>query len=112
MMALVDDLDLLVREVVDRAGYELPEKENAGLVARRWFYRPPEARRTHHLHLVADPNELARFLRFRDALRADDAIVKEYATLKRDHARRLSSDRDAYAAAKTEFIQRMESHVT
>jgi GrpB-like predicted nucleotidyltransferase (UPF0157 family) len=112
MIALVDDLDLLVDGLTDRAGYEFPEKENAGLVRRRWFCHPSEAYRTHHLHLVTDPNELARCLRFRDALRADDATAERYAVLKRDLARRFSADRAAYTAAKTEFIGRVESHVT
>ncbi len=32
VIALVDDLDLLVNGLVDWAGYQFPERENAGLV--------------------------------------------------------------------------------
>jgi GrpB-like predicted nucleotidyltransferase (UPF0157 family) len=112
MIALVDDLDLSVGGLVDRAGYTFPEKENAGLAGRRWFCHPSRAYRAHHLDLVTDPNELARCLRFRDTLRADNSTAQRYAALKRDLARRFSADRDAYTAAKTGFIRRIESHVT
>lgn len=70
-----------------------------------WFCKPNPSRRTHHLHLV--PTDSSRFreeLAFRDRLRADPAIAKEYAALKRDLAARFSRDREAYTDAKADFI--------
>lgn len=65
--------------------------------------------RTHHLHLVIDPEELGRHLRFRDALRADSELAAAYAALKRDLAGRMQTDREGYTAAKNAFITRAGS---
>ena len=111
MMALVEDLDDPLPALIDRAGYQYPEAYNATLVARRWLCRPSAAYRTHHLHLVADNFELARHLRFRDALRADAHLAADYAALKRDLAERMSEDREGYTAAKTQFIRLVESNL-
>jgi GrpB-like predicted nucleotidyltransferase (UPF0157 family) len=70
-----------------------------------WFCKPDPAHRTHHLHLV--PLNSPRYrdeLGFRDSLRADPRLVADYATLKRDLARRHPDDREAYTAGKDEFI--------
>jgi GrpB-like predicted nucleotidyltransferase (UPF0157 family) len=109
MMAVVDDLDSAVSALVGRGGYEHPPAYNAVLDARRWLCRPSASRRTHHLHLVADAEELARHLRFRDALRRDARLARRYAALKRELAGRMADDREGYTAAKTSFIRRVES---
>jgi GrpB-like predicted nucleotidyltransferase (UPF0157 family) len=109
MMAVVEDLDGPLRALVERAGYQFPAAYNATLDGRRWLCRPSAAHRTHHLHLVADPDELARHLRFRDVLRARPDLAREYAALKQDLATRMAGDREAYTAAKTSFVQRVEA---
>lgn len=110
MMALADDIDEHVPALVDRAGYQYPAAYNAALPGRRWLCRPSAAHRTHHLHLVADQQELDRHLRFRDALRNDPQLAIEYAALKRSLAERMPDDRDGYTAAKTAFINEAEAH--
>lgn len=70
-----------------------------------WLCKPHPSRRTHHLHLI--PTEFERYraeLAFRDRLRADDRLAAEYAALKQRLATRFENDRDAYTAAKSEFI--------
>ena len=70
-----------------------------------WFCKPDAARRTFHLHLV--PHGSRRFaatLAFRDALRSDPACAAEYEELKLRLAERLREDREAYTAAKADFI--------
>lgn len=72
-----------------------------------WFCKPQPSRRTHHLHLV--PTSSGRYraeLAFRDLLRTDDGLTAEYLALKQRLARRFENDRDAYTAAKSEFIRR------
>ena len=71
-----------------------------------WFCKPDPKRRTHHLHLVpvASPryrDELA----FRDRLRASPETAAAYAQLKHRLARRFENDREAYTAAKGDFIE-------
>jgi GrpB-like predicted nucleotidyltransferase (UPF0157 family)/ribosomal protein S18 acetylase RimI-like enzyme len=72
-----------------------------------WFCKPDPLRRTHHLHLV--PIDSARFrdeLAFRDRLRADGALAREYEALKHELAARHREDREAYTQAKSEFVRR------
>jgi GrpB-like predicted nucleotidyltransferase (UPF0157 family) len=59
--------------------------------------------------LVADRAELARHLRFRDALRENPQLASEYAALKYDLAERMADDREGYTAAKTAFVRRTEA---
>jgi len=64
-------------------------------------------RRSHHVHVRA-PADTAELV-FRDWLRGHPADAARYAKLKRELAERFKSDRDAYAAAKGEFIQQLLS---
>jgi GrpB-like predicted nucleotidyltransferase (UPF0157 family) len=60
----------------------------------------------HHLYVCAsDSPELRRHLRFRDWLRRHSAAAEEYGRLKRRLAAVHRFDRDAYARAKSEFIE-------
>jgi GrpB-like predicted nucleotidyltransferase (UPF0157 family) len=72
---------------------------------RLWFLRPAPEARTHHLHVIAqrDPHAVA-LLAFRDALRADDGLCRDYAALKRELAQRDPVNRNAYSNAKGDFI--------
>lgn len=108
MMALVPDLDAPIAGLVERASYQFPRAFNATLAHRRFLCYPTASHRTHHLHLVNEREKLERCLRFRDRLRADPALVDEYATLKQALAARHKNDREAYTEAKSEFIKRYE----
>lgn len=72
-----------------------------------WFCKPHPSHRTHHLHLipVASPRYAAE-LAFRDRLRADPGLARDYAALKRELATRFPHDREAYTDAKGDFIRR------
>ncbi len=73
-----------------------------------WFCKPSPAHRTHHLHLVPKTSLLWRQrLAFRDALREDPALAREYAALKRELAERFRFDREAYTDAKGPFVARV-----
>jgi GrpB-like predicted nucleotidyltransferase (UPF0157 family) len=105
MMALVPDIDAPITALVEHAGYQFPPAYNATLSHRRWLCYPAASHRTHHLHLVDDQHELDRRLSFRDRLRADPQLARNYAALKRQLAGRFASDREAYTEAKRQFIQ-------
>jgi GrpB-like predicted nucleotidyltransferase (UPF0157 family) len=110
MMALTDNPDEHLPALVEQAGYECPDAYNASLTGRRWLCRPSAAYRTHHLHLVADQDELDRHVHFRDALRSDRELATAYAALKRSLAERMTDDREGYTAAKTAFITEARAH--
>ncbi|HEX4139142.1 MAG TPA: GrpB family protein [Candidatus Methylacidiphilales bacterium] len=64
---------------------------------------PPRAWRTHHLYVCPEQSpELARHLRFRDALRANSALREEYERIKRHLAAHAGDDRKIYARLKEE----------
>lgn len=72
---------------------------------RLWFLRPKPEERTHHLQVVEHGSPKARaVLAFRDALRANSALAREYEDLKLRLARQFPEDRDAYTDAKADFV--------
>jgi GrpB-like predicted nucleotidyltransferase (UPF0157 family) len=66
---------------------------------------PPNSPRTHHIHMVEPNSILWERLLFRDYLCQHPDEAESYAQLKRQLARRFSSDREAYTQGKTEYIQ-------
>jgi GrpB-like predicted nucleotidyltransferase (UPF0157 family) len=71
-----------------------------------WFCKPDPSRRTHHLHLIpADSPRFRDELAFRDYMRAHPTAAAEYEALKRRLAARFEHDREAYTAAKANFIR-------
>ena len=77
-----------------------------------FFHRPHEWPHRHHVHVVAfGGEEERRTLAFRDYLRAHAEAAEEYAALKQELAGRYgggdSAAREAYAVAKTEFVERI-----
>jgi GrpB-like predicted nucleotidyltransferase (UPF0157 family) len=108
MIALVAQLDAPIAALVEHAGYQYPRAYNATLSHRRFLCYPTPSHRTHHLHLVDQPHELQRRLRFRDLLRSDRALAERYAVLKRTLAERYRDDREGYTEAKARFIHEHE----
>ena|SRR5450432_1229640 len=77
-----------------------------------FFHRPEQWPHSHHLHVVAAGGaEERRTLAFRDYLRNHPAVARAYENLKRDLASRIAAttneSREAYAQAKTDFIERV-----
>lgn len=71
-----------------------------------WFCKPSAEHRTHHLHLVPYESELwQERIAFRDRLRSDPMVARQYAELKRALAARFREDREAYTEAKWPFIR-------
>ena len=83
-------------------GYE--HKGAFGVPGREYFRRGTP--RSHHVHLVSWSSAVWRdTLRFRDLLRADAAIARDYEALKRDLAIANANDRRAYTEGKGPFIR-------
>jgi len=77
-----------------------------------FFHRPREWPHTHHVHVVqSGGQEERRTLAFRDFLRERSDIATEYVALKRRLAALTdaadASSREAYAGAKSNFIERV-----
>ena len=77
-----------------------------------FFHRPREWPHTHHVHVVqAGGQEERRTLAFRDFLREHSDVAHEYAALKSRLATLTDASdaesREAYARAKSEFIERV-----
>ncbi|HEY4211638.1 MAG TPA: GrpB family protein [Steroidobacteraceae bacterium] len=63
-------------------------------------------RRMAHLHVMTpDSARWHQQIVFRDKLRADPSLIADYAALKRVLATKHTADREAYSAAKSEFIR-------
>jgi len=77
-----------------------------------FFHRPKEWPHKHHVHVVeAGGEEERRTLAFRDFLREHSDVAGEYASLKKQLAAATDATgagaREAYAKAKSEFIERV-----
>ena len=91
-------------------GYGYVAEFEAALPRRRYFEKPAESGRTHHLHCVEEGGEFWRdHLLFRDFLRSHPEVAVEYAKLKRDLARQYGRDREGYSDAKTAFIESVKA---
>jgi GrpB-like predicted nucleotidyltransferase (UPF0157 family) len=73
---------------------------------RRFFVKVSDGRRSAHLHVMTpDSPRWREQMAFRDALRADPTLTADYAALKRVLAANYADDREAYTAAKSDFIR-------
>src|SRR3954466_14295374 len=77
-----------------------------------FFHLPADWPHTHHVHVVeAGGEEERQTLAFRDYLRAHPDAAREYETLKRGlaaaHGGANAESREAYAMAKSAFIERI-----
>lgn len=96
------DLGIPQREAFGRKSKMVPT-DGSG---REWI--------DHHLYVCPKTsNELKRHLKFRDSLRTNDAIRKEYAEIKRKLAKEANNNREEYAKLKeiaaNEFILKYSS---
>lgn len=87
-----------------RVGYIVMSTEGKRISLNKGYTEKGYADRVFHLHLRVDGD--ADELYFRDYLNARPDIAAEYEKLKLGLAREYKYDRDAYTAAKTEFVTR------
>lgn len=77
---------------------------------RRFFAKGSEEKRTVYLHVVTNV-EYKSLIVFRDTLRANAELAKEYSGLKAKLASSLASDRAEYTRQKNDFIQNVLAHL-
>lgn len=88
-----------------RNGYTTSHAFNAMLADRRWLMRVANGRRTHHLHIVQlGGRQWQERLLFRDILREDDSLARQYGALKHRLAAEHRGNREAYTDAKAAFV--------
>ncbi len=107
----VIDIMIGVRELADgqacigplrSLGYEY--RGDGGIPDRHYFRKG--APRSHHLHLVEHESEFwERHILFRDRLREDPELAREYGALKKELAVQYRTERLAYTEAKSPFIK-------
>jgi GrpB-like predicted nucleotidyltransferase (UPF0157 family) len=105
----VEPLDRYAQPLAALGYTHLPHPDDA---VCPFFYRPADWPHTHHVHVVQfGGGEERRTLAFRDYLRDHTGVAQEYAELKRQLAPQFdakdASSREAYAEAKSEFIERV-----
>ncbi|MFL7794676.1 MAG: GrpB family protein [Anaerolineae bacterium] len=86
---------------LDYAFIDYPENTD------RRFFRKGKPR-THHLHIVEEGSRsLIEHLAFRDALRADAGLRREYQALKHALRAKYKHDRATYSESKSVFVQKV-----
>ena len=100
---MTDDLN----EAFSRLEY-IPMGE-FGIPGRRYFKKPGDEKRTHHLHIFQSGSpELERHLAFRDYLIAHPDEARRYSELKAELARRFPEDIEGYMAGKDGYIKEIQ----
>ena len=99
----LESVDDLAGQIVD-LGY-LDRGWGEGSNGRLLVLESAPEVRTVHLHIVLYESEHWRhYVAFRDALRSDPALLKQYGDLKRDLAKRFHDARKSYTSGKEAFI--------
>ncbi|MDI6775411.1 MAG: GrpB family protein [Verrucomicrobiota bacterium] len=104
--ALIDSVQLVPQIVQPLAGLSYQHMGEFGLPGRHFFIKGDP--RAYHLHIVdATTDHWQRWIKFRDALRNDAELRKQYERSKADLAGIYHSNHEKYTAAKSSFINAM-----
>ncbi len=88
-------------------GYDFPG--DIGILGEVIFGRDPEKRKFLVHAVVAESIEWFQYLKFRDAMRSDDAIAAQYSELKQELAAKYADDHASYNRMKSGFIDRVKA---
>jgi GrpB-like predicted nucleotidyltransferase (UPF0157 family) len=110
-MASVTDPDLVVVEAAEAlagGGWHYVPSELDRRAWRRFFVKPDPSgqKRAAHLHVIGSGHpRWAEQMAFRDALRRDNVLARQYEELKRRLSHRYGDDREADTESKVDFIR-------
>lgn len=97
-----------IDEVIDaliKVGF-IYRGEGDGSVGFLFVWESEPDIRTIHLHAVSYPSaHWDDYIVFRDILRADPQILRDYEELKRYNAQKFAHDRKQYTSAKAKFVR-------
>lgn len=114
------DIDVVIKDesflkdVINKLaeiGYQY--EGNLGIEGREAFsYTGKEHLLTHHLYVCTqNSRELERHIRFREYLRDNPQIVKEYSRIKEEAARLFPNDIDKYIEYKSSLIEKIYASI-
>lgn len=110
------DILLVVKDINELDAYSV-QFENLGYevmgefgIKGRRYFRKGGDNRTHHIHAFQYDHiqEIERHLSFRDYLRQNPEICKEYGELKSRLADEYPTDIDSYIDGKNDFVKKIE----
>ena len=102
------ELDDYITPIKD-LGFTYMKEYEKEIPNRRFFFLENNTKRIAHIHLVKiDSRWYKRHIAFRDELRSNEVIKKEYEELKYTLAKKEWKDGNEYADAKTKFIKSIE----
>lgn len=100
---MTDSFAALPRIAAAMASAGYLHKGEYGLPGRHFFTKGDPVR--FHVHVVEKGSDhWPRWIRFRDALRNDAGLRRDYLALKRELAQKFAHDRPGYTQAKSAFI--------
>jgi GrpB-like predicted nucleotidyltransferase (UPF0157 family) len=107
-------IDILVGlKSFDQIDQVISKMQEAGYIYAHWAgipndytFRKGKDITTHLIHVVEyGKNNWVHNIKFRDALKNNTALIKEYEQLKEDLAKKYPDNRQEYNDNKTEFIE-------
>ncbi len=102
----VDQLDIFNLEM-EKSGYKIMGEY--GIDGRRFYIKGDGQRSLFHVHAFNTGSEnISRHLAFRDYLRDNPEVAKEYGGLKVDCASKCNNDIELYCSLKNGFIKKYE----
>lgn len=94
----------LAKEPLVAAGYICMSETENRISFNKGYTEEGFAEKVFHLHLRHEGDNAE--IHFRDCLRANPSVAKEYEMLKLSLWKRFEHDRDGYTEAKSEFIRK------
>lgn len=91
--------------VLCSSSYSTSPEFNKTLKNSRWLMKHDRGKRISHLHLVLkNSSDWNDKIKFRDLLRTDQVLLKQYIDLKVSLSKEFNDDREAYTRAKDSFV--------
>ncbi|MBI9011379.1 MAG: GrpB family protein [Clostridiales bacterium] len=111
ILMIVKDIKAIdeLNDLMEKHGFIA--KGEAGIEGRRYFYKTLDTdvfKETHHIHVYEQGNpKYQEELLFRDYLRIDNQVMRDYQALKTTLSKKYSNDPRLYTEAKASFIQQI-----